>query len=130
MMTITFPGGKKVEARYKGITIQTDQPVSEGGGGTAPAPFDLFIASIGTCMGYYVLQFCEQRDISCKDIRLSLTDEWDPIVRRIIRIKVTIELPSSFPSKYSDAVIKAAEQCTVKKHLLTPPEIVVETKQR
>ena len=129
-MIITFPGGKKVEARYKGITIQTDQPVSEGGEGTAPAPFDLFIASIGTCMGYYVLRFCEQRDISCKDIRLSLTDEWDPIVRRITRIKVTIELPSSFPSKYSDAVIKAAEQCTVKKHLLNPPEIVVETKQR
>ncbi|HID25374.1 MAG TPA: hypothetical protein EYP23_02780 [Thermoplasmata archaeon] len=57
------------------MTIQTDQPVSEGGGVTAPTPLDLFIASIGTCMSYYVLQFCEQRDISRKDIKLSLADE-------------------------------------------------------
>ncbi|MCK5331318.1 MAG: osmotically inducible protein OsmC, partial [Candidatus Marinimicrobia bacterium] len=60
-MKITFPGGKKINAEYNGQIIKTDQAVASGGNGSAPEPFDLFLASIGTCAGIYVLGFCQQR---------------------------------------------------------------------
>ncbi|HDD57063.1 MAG TPA: osmotically inducible protein OsmC, partial [Thermoplasmatales archaeon] len=81
MMKITFPGGEKVFAHYDNFVIQTDQPVVEGGEGSAPSPFDLFIASIGTCIGYYVLKFCKQREIPYEDIVLHLNEEWNPELR-------------------------------------------------
>ena len=128
MMKITFPGGQKVEAHHNGLKILTDQTKQDGGEGKAPSPFDLFIASIGTCTGYYVLKFCEQRKIPTKDIKLYLHDEWNPLVRRITKIKITIDLPSTFPKKYIEAIIRVAEQCSVKRHLTAPPEITIETK--
>ena len=77
-MIITFPGGKRVDAQYKGFTIQTDQPESAGGGGSAPAPFDLFLASIGTCAGIYVLAFCQERGIPADGTQLTMETERDP----------------------------------------------------
>ena len=62
-MEIVFPAGKKVNALYRGFTIETDQPENGGGDGSAPSPFDLFLASIGTCVGFYVLSFCHERSI-------------------------------------------------------------------
>jgi putative redox protein len=59
---VTFPGGLRVDAEYKGFVIKTDQPVKHGGSGTAPAPFDLFLASIAACAGFYVVAFCRERD--------------------------------------------------------------------
>ena len=73
-MRIYFPGGKKVFADDPGFTIATDQPVMGGEDGTAPAPFDLFMASIGTCAGIYVLGFLQQRGIPTDDTRLEMTD--------------------------------------------------------
>ncbi|MHC4777916.1 MAG: OsmC family protein, partial [Planctomycetota bacterium] len=70
---ITFPGGKKVEAQLKEYRILTDQPVKEGGEGSAPAPFDLFLASIGTCGAYYVLTFCQTRKIPTEGLAVTLT---------------------------------------------------------
>ena len=130
MMKITFPGGEKVFAHYDNLVIQTDQPALEGGEGSAPSPFDLFIASIGTCIGYYVLKFCKQREIPYEDIVLHLNEEWNPELRRITRIKVIIELPPSFPAKYREAIVRTADQCTVKRHLVAPPEINIETKEK
>ena len=130
MMKITFPGGEKVFAHYNNFVIQTDQPALEGGEGSAPSPFDLFIASIGTCIGYYVLKFCKQREIPYEDIVLHLNEEWNLELRRITRIKVTIELPPSFPAKYREAIVRTADQCTVKRHLVAPPEINIETKEK
>jgi len=130
MMKITFPGGEKVFAHYDNFVIQTDQPVVEGGEGSAPSPFDLFIASIGTCIGYYVLKFCKQREIPYEDIVLHLNEEWNLELRRITRIKVTIELPPSFPAKYREAIVRTADQCIVKRHLVAPPEINIETKEK
>lgn len=63
-MEIIFPGGKKVNALYKGFTIETDQSKSDEGEASAPAPFDLFLASIGTCAGIYVIRFFEKRELS------------------------------------------------------------------
>ena len=69
-MTITFDGKKKIIADYHGHMIVTDQPVEAGGDGSAPAPFDLFLASIGTCAGVYVLYFCHERGIDTTGLKV------------------------------------------------------------
>lgn len=120
-MEIVFPGGRKVNALYKGFTIQTDQPKYAGGEGSGPAPFDLFLASLGTCAGIYVLRFCQERNIPNDDIKLILSTERDQKSKMINKIKIEIQLPSEFPVKYKEAVVKAAELCTVTKHLYNPP---------
>ncbi len=127
-MEIFFEEGRKVNARYNGHLLKTDQPVEAGGNDTAPAPFDLFLASIGTCAGIYVKSFCMQRGIPTDEIRIIQSMEYDFDKRLIGKIKLDIELPPDFPEKYKDAVIKAANLCAVKKHLLDPPEIEVTAK--
>jgi ribosomal protein S12 methylthiotransferase accessory factor len=121
-MIVTFPGGLKVDAEYKGFTVKTDQPVKEGGENSAPSPFDLFIHSIGTCAGFYVMMFCQQRNIPTDDVRLNLDTERDSETRMIGRININIELPAGFPEKYVEAVKASADKCTVKKHILKPPK--------
>lgn len=120
-MEIVFPGGKRVDALYKGFSIQTDQLKHHGGEASAPAPFDLFLASFGTCAGIYVLNFCEGRHIPAEKIKLILNTEKDRKTRMISKISIEIQLPSGFPEKYREAVVKAAELCAVTKHLYDPP---------
>jgi ribosomal protein S12 methylthiotransferase accessory factor len=124
-MEIVFPGGKRVDALYKGFRIETDQPPHGGGEGSAPAPFDLFLASIGTCAGIYVLSFCQERGISSEGVKLTLRTEKDRERRMISRMQVDIQLPEGFPKKYKEAVIRAADLCAVTKHLYDPPTIDV-----
>ncbi len=121
-MEIRFSGGKKVEALFNQYTVQTDQPISDGGSGTAPSPFDLFLASIGTCTGYYVLIFCQKNNIPTENITLHASMERNPKTHLIELCDITIHVPDDFPQKYSNAVIKAAEVCTVKRHLQNPPK--------
>ena len=119
-MEILLKDGKKVEAHYKGFTINTDQPEITGGDNTAPTPFDLFIASIGTCVGIFTLSFCRQRSIETKDIKINLDIEKNE--NKMIRnINIKIFLPKYFPEKYRTTIINVAEQCSVKKHLDNPP---------
>ena len=122
-MKITFPGGKKVDATYKGFTIRTDQPVSAGGEGSALEPFSYFLVSLGTCAGYYTLSFCQQRNISTNGIQLILRTEKNEVTHMINTVHIEIQVPNSFPEKYNTALIKATEACAVKKHLETPPKI-------
>lgn len=127
-MDITFPGGMKVEAHYKGHTILTDQPEADGGEGATPSPFDLFVASIGNCAGFFVLSFCQKRGIPTENISLQLQLERAPESKMIGRISISISLPADFPEKYRNAVVKAAESCSVKKHLASPPAIEITTR--
>ena len=120
-MEVFFPGNKKVHARYKGFLIETDQAAEQGGDESAPAPFDLFIASIGTCVGIYVLRFLQQRSISTEGARVVLRQEEDPEAKLVRKIVLEIRLPQDFPEKYLDAVVRAAEMCAVKRHLQDPP---------
>ncbi len=122
-MKISFPGGKKVDADYKGFTIKADQPIREGGEGSAPEPFSLFIASIGTCTGLYVLSFCQKRNIPTDNISLLLKLEKNKDTHMIEKITITIHVPEDFPENYKKAIVKTANLCTVKKHLDNPPEI-------
>jgi ribosomal protein S12 methylthiotransferase accessory factor len=124
-LNIRFPGGLAVEADLDGFKVRTDQPESLGGAASAPSPFDLFLTSIGTCAGYYALRFCQARGLPTDDVTLKLTAEKDPAVKRVTRVAIEIELPPDFPPRYREAIVRATDQCTVKKHLLDPPEIEV-----
>ncbi|MDH4008255.1 MAG: OsmC family protein [Desulfuromonadales bacterium] len=127
MMEITFPGGVRVNAQYNGFDIATDQPEKNGGENSAPAPFDLFLVSLGTCAGFYALRFCQQRELTTDGMRMSLTTRRNPETKRLDRIEITLNLPDGFPEKYRGAIIRATDQCAVKKVLVDPPEIELVT---
>jgi ribosomal protein S12 methylthiotransferase accessory factor len=122
---VTLPGGSRVEARLREFSILTDQPVQAGGENAAPSPFDLFLASLATCAGYYVLAFCRERKIPTEGITLVQRMERGPKSKLIEMVRIEIILPAGFPDKYKDAVIKAADQCAVKAHLAFPPDFEI-----
>lgn len=120
-MEIVFPGGLRVDAIAGDMVIPTNQD------GSAPAPFGLFLASIGTCAGIYVLSFCQQRGLPTDHMRIIQRMHSNPFTRMIEKIELDIQLPPDFPEKYKEAVIRAAELCAVKKHLEQPPAFEVYT---
>ncbi len=122
---VTFEGNLKVKAEYRGFSILTDQPAYAGGDGSAPAPFDLFLASIATCAGYYVLAFCKQRGLPTGGIYLTMSMEKGQASKMIEKIMIEIHLPPDFPERYIEAVVRAADQCTVKAHILKAPAFEV-----
>jgi ribosomal protein S12 methylthiotransferase accessory factor len=124
-LLIDFPGGARVDAHFDGLTVATDQPHADGSAPAAATPYATFLASIGTCAGIYVLGFCRQRGLDTTGLRLVQTVERDA-AGHAARIRLSIQLPPGFPEKYRAAVIRAADQCLVKKQLEEPPEIVVE----
>lgn len=126
-MEVTLGENLTVDAHYHGFTIATDQPISSGGDGSAPTPFALFLASLGTCIGIYISIFCKRRKIPTRDIRIRLSFNRNEESRLIDRVEVDIRLPHDFPERYRDAVIRSAEQCAVKRHLFDPPEFKIRT---
>jgi ribosomal protein S12 methylthiotransferase accessory factor len=112
-MTVSFPGGKRVDASFNGFDFATDQAVDSGGEGSAPEPFDYFLASLGTCAGIYVLGFCQKRNIPYDGISLSQSWDREEKTNRLTNVRISIEVPEDFPEKYRD--------------LENPPEFVVET---
>jgi ribosomal protein S12 methylthiotransferase accessory factor len=128
-MEITFPRGARVDASFGPYVVQTDQPPTGGGEGSAPTPFALFLASFGTCAGIYVLGFLRQRNLPTESVKLIQRAHRDPATGMTDRVDIEILLPPDFPAKYRDAVVRAAEQCAVKKHLDKPPAIVVSARQ-
>jgi len=127
-MTITFPGGKRVDAELDGFTVRTDQKVANGGDGSAPEPFSIFLASIGTCAGIYVLGFCQARRIPTEGIRLIESAEFDPETHRLKQVRIDIQVTPEFPAKYLTAVTHLANNCAVKRAIFDPPEFVIEAK--
>ena len=119
-MTFTMPGGARVDGHVGRHVIRTDQLPDD----SAPSPFTLFLASIGACAGFYVQAFCRKRGIPTDDIRVVQHNHATPD-GRVDRVELSLELPEGFPDKYRAAIIAAAEQCTVKKHLEHPPQIGV-----
>ncbi len=121
-MEIVFPGGERVDAVMGNMVVTTNQD------GSAPAPFGLFLASIGTCAGIYVLGFCQHRGLPTDGIRIVQRMHMNPLTRLIERIDLDIVVPPEFPAKYHDALVRAASQCAVKKHLEQPPAFDVRTR--
>ena len=126
-MKITFPGGKKVNAEFKGFTHKTDQARISGGDESAPEPFSTFLSSIGTCAGIYILGFCQQREIDTSGMELVQSMNFNPFSGMIDKIKLNIVLPDGFPDKYKKAVINSANLCAVKKHMENPPKFEIST---
>jgi len=121
-MEITFPGGARVDAQMGNTVIPTDQ------NGTAPTPFGLFLASIGTCAGIYVLGFCQEKSIPTEGIKIVQRLHANPVNQMVAGVDLDIIVPEDFPEKYHDALIRAADQCAVKKHLENPPTFNVQTR--
>jgi ribosomal protein S12 methylthiotransferase accessory factor len=128
-MVIDFPGGARVDAHFGPFTVMTDQSPRGGGEGSAPEPFALFLASLGTCAGIYVLNFCRQRGLPTEGIRLVQRMSADPTTGKLAGVDLEIQLPEGFPEKYHEAVIRSASQCAVKRLLDNPPAIQVRATQ-
>ena len=125
-MMIDFPGGARVDAHFDGLTVATDQPAPTGANAAA-SPFLTFLASIGTCAGIYVLGFCQSRGLSTTGIRILQSMRVEPATGMVTNVNLDIVIPADFPEKYKPALIKAADQCKVKKHLEHPPAFEVKT---
>jgi ribosomal protein S12 methylthiotransferase accessory factor len=128
-MEITFDGGKVVTAHTQGHSIRTDQPLDNGGGNTAPAPYDLFLASIGTCAGIYVKSFCDNRNIPTDGIKIIQSYVWNKETGLPLNIKLDIKLPAGFPEKYKASLIHVADLCKVKKTIASPPVFEIVTSE-
>jgi ribosomal protein S12 methylthiotransferase accessory factor len=124
-MVVTLAGGKRVDTQIDRHVIRTDQPVSNGGEDTAPAPFDLFLAAIGTCAGIYVAGFCQKRGLPTDGIRLVQRNAFDGETGALTGVELDIEVPPGFPEKYLDALVRVADQCKVKKAIQAQPRFQV-----
>jgi len=127
-MLIDFPGGARVDAHFGPYTVMTDQPPAGGGSGSAPAPYSLFLASIGTCAGIYVLGFCNQRRLPTEGIRIIQRMETNRMTGRLEQLDLEIQVPPDFPEKYYQALVRSAEQCKVKQTIDDPPKFNVFTR--
>lgn len=126
-MEVTFPGGVQVDASFGGFVVETDQPPQGGGRAGAPTPFALFLSSIGTCAGIYVLGFLRQRGLPTSDVRLIQRSHFDHSTGMIGEIDLEIQVSGDFPTRYLSALARAAEMCAVKKHLESPPGFNIST---
>ena len=126
-ITVTFPGNKQTSAQVGQHTVLTDQSVMAGGDGEYPAPFSLFLASLASCAGIYVVYFCEKRGIALDDIKVVQRDERDPKTHKVTKITLEIVLPEEFPEKYKKALLHTVDLCAVKKTILDAPEFELTT---
>jgi ribosomal protein S12 methylthiotransferase accessory factor len=128
-MIIDFPGGARVDAHFGPYTVPTDQPPAGGGEGSAPTPFAVFLSSMGTCAGIYVLGFCRQRGLSTDGIRIVQRMHSNPLTGMVGKVDLEIQVPPDFPEKYRPSLVKSAELCAVKKHFEQPPVFDITTKE-
>lgn len=125
---VNFAGGMKVNAYFKNFVVCTDQAKEVGGEETAPDPFSYFLSSLVSCAGFFVLRFCQSRNLPTDGIQLRMTNDWNKADKRVESIHIEIEIPPTFPEKYAAALIRATHECTVKRTLFSPPNIEVTTK--
>ncbi|NLO91498.1 MAG: osmotically inducible protein OsmC [Elusimicrobia bacterium] len=126
-MEILFPGGKKVHVKHRDFVIQTDQPLSGGGENSAPTPFDLFMAALASCAGFFVQDFVSKRGFPTDQLKMTARATRDEQTHLLKKLEIDITLPPGFPEKYRPAAIKAAELCLVARNLQAPPEITIKT---
>ena len=122
-MIIDFPGGSRADAHFGSFTVVTDQPPVA----SAPSPFEIFLSSIGTCAGIYVLGFCKQLNLPTEGIPIVEQINYSLATGMVETIGLKIQVPAGFPEKYRDSLIHSAELCAVKKHLEKPPRFEITT---
>jgi ribosomal protein S12 methylthiotransferase accessory factor len=123
-VVVTLPGRRRVDAIVGGHLVRTDQSLEAGGDGTAPSPFDLFLASLGACAGVFVQSFCAARGLSTEGVHIRQTAAFDEH-GTLTSVQIEIDLPEGFPDRYRDAVARAAEQCSVKRAIQARPSFNV-----
>jgi len=126
-MMIDFPGGARVDAHFGPYTVRTDQP-APGFTPADPTPFALFLASLGTCAGIYVLGFCSQRGLPTEGIRIVQRVSSNRMTGKVENVELEIQVPPEFPEKYYPALVRSAEQCKVKQLIEDQPTFDVHTK--
>ena len=124
---VHFPGGKKVYAEVGKFTIQTDQPMRGGGEDSAPNPFELFLASLGTCAGIFIKGFCDSRGLDSTGIEIFQDMEFSQTTGKMTKVIMRISVPVTFPEQYHEALIRSASLCKVKEVLANPPEFDIHT---
>ena len=127
LVKVSFPGGTKIDAQIGEFMINTDQATANGGDESAPEPFQLFLASIATCAGIYALSFCQSRKMSVDGMSLSMECDWNEDKNRYSKMSIDLRLPEGFDEKYRKAVVRSMDLCSVKKHMMDPPEFEITT---
>lgn len=123
---VNFLDNLRLEAKFDDFTVVADQPIRYKGDGSAPGPFDYFLASSAMCAAYFVKVYCAARDISTDNIRLSQNNIVDPENRYKQIFKIQVELPADISEKDRQGILRSIERCTVKKVVQTGPEFVIE----
>ncbi|MDO9599641.1 MAG: OsmC domain/YcaO domain-containing protein [Azoarcus sp.] len=123
---VNFLDKLRLEAKFDDFTVVADQPIRYKGDGSAPGPFDYFLASSALCAAYFVKLYCETRNIPTDNIRLAQNNIVDPENRYKQLIKIQIELPADISAKDRQGILRSIDRCTVKKVVQTGPEFVIE----
>ncbi|RVU85901.1 OsmC domain/YcaO domain-containing protein [Leucothrix sargassi] len=124
---VNFLENLRLEAKFDDFTVVTDQPIRYKGDGSAPSPFDYFLASSALCAAYFVRVYCLSRDIPTENIRLSQNNIVDPENRYNQIFQIQVELPESISEKDREGILRSIDRCTVKKVVQTGPEFKIET---
>jgi putative redox protein len=98
-MKVELRGGRKIDVLFGDFRVETDQPKEDGSPGSAPEPFDLFLASLASCAAHAALAFCRSRDIGTEDLGLVLRPAGDPEGKRMAEVEIELRLPQEFPEK-------------------------------
>jgi ribosomal protein S12 methylthiotransferase accessory factor len=125
-ITVSFLDNLRLEAKFDDFMITTDQPIRYKGDGTAPSPFDYFLASSALCAAYFVKLYCLSRDIPTDDIRVSQNNIIDPENRYNQTFQIQVELPSSISERDQLGILRSADRCTVKKVIQQNPEFKID----
>jgi len=123
---VNFLDNLRLEARFDDFTVIADQPIRYKGDGSAPGPFDYFLASSALCAAYFVKLYCQTRDIPTDNIRLSQNNIVDPENRYKQILKIQVELPADISEKDRLGILRSIDRCTVKKVVQTGPDFVIE----
>ncbi|MBS7781410.1 OsmC domain/YcaO domain-containing protein [Acidovorax sp. CCYZU-2555] len=126
---VNFLDKLRLEAKFDDFTVVADQPIRYKGDGSAPGPFDYFLASSALCAAYFVKLYCVTRNIPTENIRLSQNNIVDPENRYQQIFKIQVELPADISAKDRQGILRSIERCTVKKVVQAGPEFVIEEVQ-
>ncbi|WP_137225808.1 OsmC domain/YcaO domain-containing protein [Shewanella sp. MEBiC00475] len=124
---VNFLDNLRLEAKFDDFTVTADQPIRYKGDGSAPSPFDYFLASSALCAAYFIKVYCKARDISTENIKLSQNNIVDPEDRYNQIFQIQVELPDDLSDKDRQGILRSIERCTVKKVVQTGPEFKIET---
>ena len=123
---VNFLDNLRLEAKFDDFTVIADQPIRYKGDGSAPGPFDYFLASSALCAAYFVKLYCQTRDIPTENIRLSQNNIVDPENRYAQIFKIQVELPADISEKDRQGILRSIDRCTVKKVVQQGPEFIIE----